>query len=77
MQKKCKLGLLLHAQGLGEGLILIKVILFPCPKSYGTSSLLLSPHVFLLGIFFACNAFKAPNLTLPDMLGRLDIHPDE
>lgn len=40
-------------------------------------SLLLSPHVFLLGVLFANHAFAAPTLTSPDKLRRLDIHPGE
>jgi hypothetical protein len=40
-------------------------------------SLLLSPHVFLLGILFQHRAFRARNLTSPHQLKTLDIHPDE
>lgn len=38
---------------------------------------MLSPHVFLLGILFRHQAFRARNLTSPDQLDKLDIHPGE
>ncbi|KAI9766699.1 MAG: hypothetical protein M1840_006343 [Geoglossum simile] len=38
-------------------------------------SLILSPHVFLLGLIFADRAFAAPNLTSAGQLSRLDIRP--
>jgi len=40
-------------------------------------TLLLSPHVFLLGILFWHGAFGARNLTSPHQLKTLDIHPGE
>ncbi|KAK2732924.1 C2H2 finger domain-containing protein [Colletotrichum kahawae] len=40
-------------------------------------SLLLSPHVFLLGVLFRHRAFNASNLTSPHHLDILDIHPGE
>ena len=39
--------------------------------------LLLSPHVFLLGILFRHRAFLAPTLTSPRQLDNLDIHLGE
>ncbi|TVY31731.1 hypothetical protein LSUB1_G007777 [Lachnellula subtilissima] len=33
------------------------------------------PHVFLLGLIFADNAFLAPNLTSAEQLSKLDIRP--
>lgn len=40
-------------------------------------SLLLSPHVFLLGVLFRHKAFRASHLTSPKQLDELDIHPGE
>lgn len=40
-------------------------------------SLILSPHIFLLGILFRHRAFRAPSLTSPQQLDGLDIHPSE
>jgi hypothetical protein len=39
--------------------------------------LLLSPHIFLLGVLFRHRAFRAPNLTSSQKLDNLDIHPGE
>ena len=51
--------------------------IYPLPETLFTESLLLSPHVFLLGILFRHQAFRARNLTMPHQLKRLDIHPGE
>jgi hypothetical protein len=40
-------------------------------------SLVLSPHVFLLGILFRHRAFRASNLTSPQHIAKFDIHPGE
>jgi hypothetical protein len=48
---------------------------FPIPEIIYDPSLLLSPHVFLLGLIFADNAFLAPTLTSAEQLSRLDIRP--
>ncbi|KAH6884005.1 hypothetical protein B0T10DRAFT_580223 [Thelonectria olida] len=40
-------------------------------------SLLLSPHVLLLGLLFRYKAFRSPSLTTPEYLDKLEIHPDE
>ncbi|KAI0410839.1 C2H2 finger domain protein [Xylaria grammica] len=50
---------------------------FPLPEVMWDPSLLLSPHVFILGVLFANRAFAAPNLNCPEILSRLAIHPDE
>ncbi|KND85610.1 hypothetical protein TOPH_09291, partial [Tolypocladium ophioglossoides CBS 100239] len=50
---------------------------FPIPETLFDPSLLLNPHVFLLGIIFRHRAFRAPSLTSPEHLANLDIHPDE
>ena len=48
---------------------------FPLPEIIFDPSLILSPHVFLLGLIFADRAFEAPNLTSARQLSRLDIRP--
>lgn len=50
---------------------------YPLPETLFDESLLLSPHVFLLGILFRHRAFRAPSLTSPHHLDNLDIHPGE
>lgn len=40
-------------------------------------SLVLSPHVFLLGILFRHRAFRASNLTSPHHISNFNIHPGE
>ncbi|CCF41454.1 C2H2 finger domain-containing protein [Colletotrichum higginsianum] len=50
---------------------------YPIPETMFDDSLLLSPHVFLLGILFRHQAFRASSLTSPDQLKRLDICPGE
>ncbi|KAI9766360.1 MAG: hypothetical protein M1840_006624 [Geoglossum simile] len=48
---------------------------FPLPEIIFDPSLILSPHVFLLGLIFADRAFAASNLTSVEQLSRLDIRP--
>jgi hypothetical protein len=48
---------------------------FPLPEIIFDLSLILSPHVFLLGLIFADRAFAAPNLISAEQLSRLDIRP--
>ncbi|KAG7073817.1 C2H2 finger domain-containing protein [Colletotrichum scovillei] len=50
---------------------------YTIPETMFDPSLLLSPHVFLLGIIFRHRAFRAPSLTSPHHLQSLDIHPGE
>ncbi|KAI0837724.1 C2H2 finger domain protein [Hypoxylon sp. FL0890] len=50
---------------------------YPIPETMYDPSLMLSPHVFLLGILFRHRAFRAPSLTSPHQLDGLNIHPDE
>ncbi|UQC77422.1 C2H2 finger domain-containing protein [Colletotrichum lupini] len=50
---------------------------YTIPETMFDPSLLLSPHVFLLGIIFRYRAFCAPSLTSPHHLQSLDIHPGE
>lgn len=50
---------------------------FPLPETLFNPSLLLSPHVFLLGIIFRYRAFRASSLTSPEQLANLDIYPGE
>ncbi|KAJ5015542.1 hypothetical protein K4K57_012998 [Colletotrichum sp. SAR 10_99] len=50
---------------------------FPIPETLYDPSLLLSPHVFLLGILFRHQAFRSPLLTSPHQLDSLDIEPGE
>lgn len=47
------------------------------PETIFDSSLLLSPHTYLLGLIFYHKAFQAPSLTSPEHLSKLDIHPGE
>jgi Protein of unknown function (DUF3435) len=47
------------------------------PEGIFDRSLLLSPHVFLLGILFRHKAFLAPDLTFPEELEKLNIMPGE
>jgi len=49
----------------------------PLPETMFDPSLLLSHHVFLLGILFRHRAFREPELVSPRQLDSLDIHPDE
>ena len=46
---------------------------FPIPEIIFDPSLILSPHVFLLGLIFADKAFATPNLTTAKQLSGLDI----
>ncbi|EGE80241.2 hypothetical protein BDDG_03182 [Blastomyces dermatitidis ATCC 18188] len=46
---------------------------FPLPEIIYDPSLILSPHVFLLGMLFHFKAFKDPNITSPESLYRLDV----
>lgn len=48
---------------------------FPVPEIIFDPSLVLSPHVFLLGLILADGAFAAPNLTSAEQFSRLDIRP--
>lgn len=48
---------------------------FPVPEIIYDPSLVLSPHVFLLGLILADGAFAAPNLTSAEQLSKLDIRP--
>jgi hypothetical protein len=46
---------------------------FPIPEIIYDPSLILSPHVFLLGLIFADQAFAASRLISPEQLSRLTI----
>ena len=48
---------------------------FPIPEVICDPSLILSPHVFLLGRLFADRAFAVVGLTGPEGLDKLDIRP--
>lgn len=48
-------------------------IKFPIPEIIFDPSLILSPHVSILGLIFADRAFAAPNLTCATQLSTLDI----
>ncbi|XP_044715124.1 uncharacterized protein HRG_11392 [Hirsutella rhossiliensis] len=50
---------------------------FPLPETLADPSLLLNPHIFLLGILFRHRAFRATSLNSPAQLANLDIHPEE
>jgi hypothetical protein len=50
---------------------------FTVPENFFDPSLFLSPHVYLLGILFRHQVFKAPSLISPDKLDMLDIHAGE
>ncbi|KAK1707756.1 C2H2 finger domain protein [Colletotrichum acutatum] len=50
---------------------------YSIPETMFDPSLLLSPHVFLLGVLFRHRAFNASSLTSPHHLDNLDIHPGE
>ncbi|KAK7398517.1 hypothetical protein QQX98_012110 [Neonectria punicea] len=47
------------------------------PEYFFDLSLLLNSYVLLLGLLFRYKAFKAPSLTSPKYMDRLDIHPGE
>jgi len=49
--------------------------MFPLPEIIFNPSLVLSPHVTLLGLLFADEAFLAPNLISAKKIGGLDIRP--
>jgi hypothetical protein len=48
---------------------------FPLPEIIFDPSLVLSPHVALLGLIFADNAFSAPSLTSAERISELNIKP--
>ena len=48
---------------------------FPIPEIIYDPSLVLSPHIILLGLILADGAFAAPNLTCAEQLSKLDIRP--
>ncbi|KAG9229901.1 hypothetical protein BJ875DRAFT_386345 [Amylocarpus encephaloides] len=48
---------------------------FVLPEVIFNPSLILSPHVFLLGLVFADGAFTAPNLKSVAQISGLDIRP--
>lgn len=48
---------------------------FPIPKIIYNLSFIFSPHIFLLSILFANQAFAAYNLTSPKQLSKLYIKP--
>ncbi|CAG8980240.1 hypothetical protein HYALB_00009822 [Hymenoscyphus albidus] len=48
---------------------------FPLPEIIFDPSLILSPHVALLGLILADEAFLAPNLTSAEKISGLDIRP--
>ena len=48
---------------------------FPLPEIIFDPSLVLSPHVALLGLIFTDNAFLAPSLTSAGRISELDIPP--
>jgi hypothetical protein len=48
---------------------------FPLPEIIFDPSLVLSPHVALLGLILADEAFLAPNLKSAEKIGGLDIRP--
>ncbi|CAH0031470.1 unnamed protein product, partial [Clonostachys rhizophaga] len=50
---------------------------FTVPENFFDPSLFLSPHIYLLGILFRHQVFKAPSLISPDKLDILDIHEGE
>lgn len=50
---------------------------YPIPETMFDPSLLLSPQLFLLGILFRHQAFRASSLTSAQHLDNLDIHPGE
>ena len=50
-------------------------IKFVLPEIIFDPSLILSPHVFLLGLIFTDGAFAAPNLKSATQLSELDIRP--
>ncbi|KAH6975811.1 hypothetical protein EDB80DRAFT_829443 [Ilyonectria destructans] len=47
------------------------------PESLFDPCFLLCPHNLLLGLLFRHRAFEASSLTTPELLSKLDIHPDE
>jgi hypothetical protein len=47
--------------------------MFLLPEIIFNPSLVLSPHVALLGLIFANNAFLAPSLTSAERISELDI----
>jgi hypothetical protein len=48
---------------------------FPLPKIIYDPSLILNPHVTLLGLILADNVFLAQNLTSAEKISKLDIWP--
>lgn len=50
---------------------------FTVPETLFDPTLILSPHVFLLGVLFRHEAFRAPLLTSASCLQGLYIHPGE
>ncbi|KAL2278242.1 hypothetical protein FJTKL_14652 [Diaporthe vaccinii] len=50
---------------------------YTIPETMFDPSLILSPHVFLLGILFRHRAFRARSLTSPHQIAKFDIQPGE
>lgn len=50
---------------------------FTVPQTFSDPTLLLSPHIILLGILFHHKVFQVEGLVSPEQLQRLDIHRDE
>jgi hypothetical protein len=46
---------------------------FPIPEIIYDPTLVLSPHVFLLGMLFKAQAFKSPSIDFPEKLYSLDV----
>ena len=47
--------------------------MFPIPEIIYDPTLVLSPHVFLLGMLFKAQAFKSPSIDSPERLYNLDV----
>ena len=46
---------------------------FPIPEIIYDPTLILSPHVFLLGMLFKAQAFKSPSIDSPEKLYSLNV----
>ena len=47
--------------------------MFPIPEIIYDPTLVLSPHVFLLGMLFKARAFKSPSIDCPERLYSLGV----
>ncbi|OXV11190.1 hypothetical protein Egran_01048, partial [Elaphomyces granulatus] len=63
----------MEVSSFGPGLIALNRNTFPIPEIIFDPTLVLSPHIFLLGMLFRIGAFKNVSMDCPENLYRLGI----